>query len=213
MADNNKLIGILALQGDFSMHDNALKSIGAKTLLVNKEEHLENIKGLVIPGGESTTFLKLADKSFKNKIALVIANGLSTFATCAGLILLATKVSNPEQESLGLIDVDVVRNAYGRQVDSFIEDELKWTDEASSVFKVMENGSRVDFSDLSKWGQEGVFIRAPKIERVGKSVQVLIKHNNDPVFVKDKNIFGATFHPELSYGQSVIHQVFVAHCK
>ena len=187
-------IGILALQGGFDLHAKRLIEIGADPVLVKKEEELEDIQGLIIPGGESTTLLKLCSKSFRDKISEKVKNGLPLFTTCAGTILIASKVKNPPQESLNLIDIEVERNAYGRQVDSFITEDIN-CDSSFSTDKF-----------------EVVFIRAPKITKTGKNVKVLVSCNNEPVLVQDKHILAATFHPELSSGKTV-HEYFAGMIK
>lgn len=180
-------IGILALQGDYAAHRAVLDELGAKTVLVRKPEQLTELDGLVIPGGESSTFLKFLEREgFLSKLREFVSSK-PTFGTCAGAILLARQVENPSQESLGVLDVAIRRNAYGRQVDStIIESETK----------------------LGRMPLEMVFIRAPKITRTGNGVEVLALRDNDPVLVREKNILAATFHPELSQDRRV-HQLFL----
>jgi len=199
-------IGVLALQGGFNLHDERLQELGTEPFLVKKASEISGLDGLVIPGGESTTLLKLADTELRKKIASSVHEGLPLFATCAGLIFVSKKVESPHQESLGLLDVDVKRNAYGRQVDSFIESQLAWTQSGQQFLKV-----------INKQGEqnsicEAVFIRAPRIVRTGPAVEVLMKHDNDPILVRQGNILGATFHPELSAQAMVVHQGFLALC-
>ncbi len=181
-------IGVLAIQGDFDAHRRRLEELGAEVVLVRKPEELDGVEGLVIPGGESTTFLKfLHQGGFLEKLRQFV-NAKPTFGTCAGAILLAKEVSNPAQEGLGAIDIGVRRNAYGRQLESFIDE--------------------ID----SKLGRiETVFIRAPKIERVGSGVEVLAQDKNDPVLVRQGKIMAATFHPELSADPRV-HAEFLKLC-
>jgi pyridoxal 5'-phosphate synthase pdxT subunit len=200
-------IGVLALQGGFSLHQERLEALDAEALLVKKAEEIPGLDGLIIPGGESTTLLKLADSKIKKSIIDYASSGLPIFATCAGLIFLAKKVENPSQESLGIIDIDVKRNAYGRQVDSFIAPQLSWTTTGKNFLKV-----------INKVGEqnsicEAVFIRAPKIIRTGSAVEVLMNHDNDPILIRQGNVLGATFHPELSAQAMVVHQGFVALCQ
>jgi 5'-phosphate synthase pdxT subunit len=182
-------IGVLALQGGFDLHAKRLKEIGHTAILVKKAEELNGIDGLIIPGGESTTLLKLCDKAFRDKISELVKGGLPLLTTCAGTILIANKVTNPPQESMKLLDIEVERNAYGRQVDSFITENIK-TDKS-----------------LSDKNFEVVFIRAPKITETGKNVKVLISSENSPILVRDKNILAATFHPELSKS-TLVHEYF-----
>src|SRR6202453_2724399 len=177
-------IGVLALQGDFDAHRRRLEELGAKVVLVKKPEQLDAIDGLVIPGGESGTFLKLlGEEGFARLKAFVHAK--PTFGTCAGAILLATEVENPKQAGLGALDIRIRRNAYGRQIDSSIRE------------------GRLGDAPL-----EMVFIRAPKIERIGPNVQVIATESSDPVAVRQGKVMAATFHPELS-DDPRIHQYFL----
>jgi 5'-phosphate synthase pdxT subunit len=181
-------IGVLALQGDFDAHRRRLEELGAKVVLVKKPEQLDEIDGLIIPGGESGTFLKLlGEKGFEKLKEFVRLK--PTFGTCAGAILLAAEVENPKQAGLGAIDIGIRRNAYGRQIDSSIR-EGKFTSQKGA-------------SPL-----EMVFIRAPKIERVGPTVEVIATEGDDPVAVKQGIAMAATFHPELSE-DSRVHQAFL----
>jgi 5'-phosphate synthase pdxT subunit len=182
-------IGILALQGDFDAHRKRLEELGAEVVLVKKPEQLDEIDGLVIPGGESGTFLKLlGDAGFERLKQFVRVK--PTFGTCAGAILLASEVENPTQAGLGAIDISIRRNAYGRQVDSSIR-EGRFVDEKLGDFPI-----------------EMVFIRAPKIERVGQGVEVLATEGGDPVVVRQGKVMAATFHPELSEDTRV-HRAFL----
>ena len=177
-------IGVLALQGDFDAHRKRLEELGAKVVLVRKPEQLDQIDGLVIPGGESSTFLKLlGEKGFEKLKEFVRVK--PTFGTCAGAILLAKEVENPKQKGLGVLDIRIRRNAYGRQVDS-------------SIREGKLNGAPIEM----------VFIRAPKIERVGLGVEVLATEGKDPVAVRQGKVMAATFHPELS-ADARVHQVFL----
>src|SRR3984885_1977332 len=177
-------IGVLALQGDFDAHRRRLEELGAEVVLVKKPEQLDDIDGLVIPGGESGTFLKLlGDAGFAKLRDFVRAK--PTFGTCAGCILLASDVENPKQAGLGALDITVRRNAYGRQIDSSIRQGMFLNDPL-----------------------EMVFIRAPKIERVGEGVDVIATEGKDPVLVRKGKTMAATFHPELSDDRR-IHQYFL----
>jgi 5'-phosphate synthase pdxT subunit len=177
-------IGVLALQGDFDAHRKRLEELGAEVVLVKKSEQLNDIAGLVIPGGESSTFLKLLGKEgFAKLKEFVLAK--PTFGTCAGAILLARDVENPKQVGLGALDITVRRNAYGRQVDSSIREGKFLSDPI-----------------------EMVFIRAPKIERVGEGIEVIGTQGEDPVLVRQGKTLAATFHPELSE-DTRIHQYFL----
>lgn len=182
-------IGVLALQGDFALHARALASCGVESVEVRKPEQLADVDGLIIPGGESTTLLKLMDMwGFVPAIEKFHAEGRPIFGTCAGLILLARDVQNPRQFSLGLIDVDVERNAYGRQRESF-----------ETPGRVSLDGAPADI--------EMVFIRAPRIRRTGRGVQTLARQGDEPVMVREGTILAATFHPELTDEPSV-HRYF-----
>jgi pyridoxal 5'-phosphate synthase pdxT subunit len=182
-------IGVLALQGDFDAHRRRLEELGAKVVLVRKPEQLDEIDGLVIPGGESGTFLKLlGDKGFEKLKEFVHAK--PTFGTCAGAILLATEVENPKQAGLGALDIGIRRNAYGRQLDSSIREGRFLPGQAGDS------------------ALEMVFIRAPKIERVGAGVEVIATEGADPVAVRQGRAMAATFHPELSEDMRV-HQAFL----
>ena len=169
-------IGVLALQGDFDAHRRRLEELGATVTLVRKAEDFNHIDGLVIPGGESTTFLKLLPKNVFEKLRDFV-HTKPTFGTCAGAILLAKHVTNPDQPSLNALDITVERNAYGRQIDSTI----------------LEADTALGSAPL-----EMVFIRAPRIARVGDGIEVLARRDDDPVLVRKGIVMAATFHPELS---------------
>jgi len=177
-------IGVLALQGDFDAHRKRLEELGAEVVLVKKPEQLDEIDGLVIPGGESSTFLKLLGEAGFEKLKQFV-RVKPTFGTCAGAILLANEVENPKQKGLGVLDIRIRRNAYGRQVDSSIR-EGEFLGEPSEM----------------------VFIRAPKIEHVGPDVEVLGTEGKDPVAVRQGKVMAATFHPELS-ADTRVHQAFL----
>lgn len=177
-------IGVLALQGDFDAHRKRLEELGAEVVLVRKPAQLDDIDGLVIPGGESSTFLKLLGEAGFEKLKQFV-RVKPTFGTCAGAILLANEVENPKQAGLGVLDVRIRRNAYGRQLDS-------------SIREGKLNGSPIEM----------VFIRAPKIERVGSNVEVIATEGNDPVAVRQGNVIAATFHPELS-DDTRVHRAFL----
>ena len=182
-------IGVLALQGDFDAHRKRLEELGAEVVLVKKPEQLDEIEGLVIPGGESGTFLKLLGEAGFEKLKQFV--GVKpTFGTCAGAILLANEVENPKQTGLGALDIRIRRNAYGRQIDSSIRQG-----------KLIDGKS--DESPI-----EMVFIRAPRIERVGPDVEVIATEGSDPVAVRQGRVMAATFHPELS-DDTRVHQAFL----
>ena len=178
-------VGVLAIQGDFDAHRRRLEQLGAEVVLVRKPEQLDQVDALVIPGGESSTFLKLLGEQGVKKLREFVSTK-PTLGTCAGAILLASEVENPRQAGLGALDIRVRRNAYGRQLESSI---------------------RIGESELGG-PMEMVFIRAPKIERVGKKVEVLARESDDPVLVRQGNVMAATFHPELS-DDTRVHKAFL----
>jgi len=169
-------LGILAIQGDFAAHAKAFAEAGADVMEARTAADLAAADALVLPGGESTTMLKLLREEGLWEPLRAACSTKPVFATCAGAILLAKRVSNPEQDSLGLVDIDVERNAYGRQVYSTV------------VKLALESGEPM----------EAVFIRAPIIRRTGSAVRVLAWYENDPVLVEQDRILIATFHPELT---------------
>ena len=180
-------IGVLAIQGDYEAHKARLQELGANVTLVRKPEQLDGLDAIVIPGGESSTFLNfLEERGFLEKLRNFVS-AKPAFGTCAGAILLAKEVENPPQKSLGLLDIRIRRNAYGRQIDSSIR----------------EAATKLGGKPL-----EMVFIRAPKIVSTGSSVEVLASENGDPVLVRQGKIMAATFHPELSTDTRV-HQEFL----
>lgn len=186
------IIGIVGFQGDVSEHYEILdrlareEKINIETRLIRKKEELEGVDGLIIPGGESTTIYKLLKQySIYDLIKKKIDGGLPVMGTCAGIIILSRDTGDDKVEGMGALDIKVNRNAYGRQIDSFIEE--------------------VDIRGVGKF--KAVFIRAPVIEAVG-NVEVLSELDGKPVMVRDGNILGITFHPELT--QDIrIHKLFV----
>lgn len=188
-----KSVGVLSLQGDFAAHAEALKNAGAEPVLVREREQFAAIDGLIIPGGESTTMLKLLRYDGLMETLLEFGRRKPVFGTCAGAILLAAHVLNPEQESLGLMDIDIERNAYGRQIDSHV-----------SVLDAAPEFER----RTAPGPVEAVFIRAPKIRRVGPQAKVLARHAGDPVLVEQGRLLAATFHPELT-ADPRIHKLFL----
>ncbi|MBM4438844.1 MAG: pyridoxal 5'-phosphate synthase glutaminase subunit PdxT [Candidatus Rokubacteria bacterium] len=178
-------VGVLALQGDFALHVKALRRCGVEDVVeVRKPEELEDLDGLVMPGGESTTLLKLMEEwRFVPALEKFHAARKPIFGTCAGLILLAREVESPKQFSLGFIDVGVERNAYGRQRESFAEQ------------------GEVDLAGRRPF--EMVFIRAPRIRRMGPGVVPLACRGEEPVMVREGSVLVASFHPELTNDPSV----------
>jgi 5'-phosphate synthase pdxT subunit len=182
-------VGVLALQGDVREHVRALESAGATAILVKKVADLDEIQGLVLPGGESTTIGKLLDRfGILEPLRAKVEDGLPVFGTCAGLILMASEVVGAQDapHRLGTLDVSVQRNAYGRQVDSF-ETDL----------------------DVRSLGEvRGVFIRAPAIDRIGPGVEVLASYGGSPVLVRQGAQLAASFHPEMA-GEDRVHRSFL----
>ena len=182
-------IGVLALQGDFARHRAALGRAGVAAVEVRQPTELDGVSGLVIPGGESTTLLTLMEVGeLFPALRAFHASGRPLFGTCAGLIVLAREVEGPRQSSLGLIDVTVERNSYGRQRESF---------EAEARSALGEGGDPLRM----------VFIRAPRILRVGPDVVVLARHGGDPVLAREGGVLVATFHPELT-DDLTVHRYF-----
>lgn len=181
-------IGILAVQGDFEAHAAMLSAMGVETVEVRTVKDLEGSDGLILPGGESTTQLQfMQEEGIFDEVKRFASDGGAIFGTCAGAILLATKVKNPEQASLGLLDMTVLRNAYGRQI-------------ASDVVRGP--------STLRDEPLEMVFIRGPIIESVGPGVEVLAEYAGKPALVQKGRIMAATFHPELT-SDTTVHERFV----
>jgi pyridoxal 5'-phosphate synthase pdxT subunit len=179
-------IGVLAIQGDFNAHRKRLEELGADVVLVRKPEQLDEIDGLVIPGGESSAFLKILGETGFAKLQEFV-RVKPTFGTCAGAIMLAKEITNPDQPGLGALDIRIRRNAYGRQIDSSI---------------------RTGETTLPGGPLEMVFIRAPRITHVGPKVETLASRENFPVLVREGHLLAATFHPELSTDLRV-HQLFL----
>lgn len=178
---------MLALQGDYDAHARALTEAGAEPVLVRRPEQLAGLDGLIIPGGESTTFLRFLERDgFLDSLRTFVTD-TPTFGTCAGCILLAREVLHPPQASLGLLNATVERNAYGRQIDSSIQ-----------------SGD----TTLAGGPLEMVYIRAPRIVKTGEGVEVLAERDGFPVLVRQGHLMAATFHPELSEDRRV-HRLFV----
>ena len=185
--DSSVIIGILALQGAYDAHASVLTKLGATPRLVRAPEALEGIGGLIIPGGESTTILKFLERdNFFDALASFV-HTKPTFGTCAGAILLAKDVANSTQKSLSALDITVERNAYGRQNDSTILN---------------------DSTALPGGPLEMVFIRAPRISRLGTDIETLASRDGDPVLIRHGHLLAATFHPELSQDHRV-HEFFL----
>jgi 5'-phosphate synthase pdxT subunit len=181
-------VAVLALQGDFDAHRKALERIGFASFEAKRPDDLERAAGLVIPGGESTTLWKFFEAApWEDALRRFAASGRPILGTCAGAIVLAREVTNPRQKGLGILDVAIERNAYGRQVDSFVG-----TAQAPAL------GGELP----------AVFIRAPRIRSVGPGVEVLARQKDDPVLVRQDNVVAATFHPELTSDNRVHRLAF-----
>ena len=183
-----KRIGVLGLQGAYAKHLAILQQLHLKAVDVRKSEDLEKCHGLIIPGGESTTMTKLINEIEMHGALLKFSVDRPVFGTCAGMILMATKVDDDRVKTLNLMNIEVERNGYGRQIDSFI-DELN----------VTTNGQA--------FSMRGVFIRAPRIKNMGEGVEVLASVNGEPVLVQEGHHMAAAFHPELT-GETRIHNYF-----
>jgi 5'-phosphate synthase pdxT subunit len=181
-------IGILAVQGDFEAHAAMLARLGAEHVFVRAPRDLAGVDGMILPGGESTTQWKfLVEEGLDKSLREFATGGGAIFGTCAGAILLAREVHRPDQPSLGLAEIVVIRNAYGRQLASEVRSEL---------------------TSLSPAPIEMVFIRAPIIERAGPNVEILATSQGQPVLVRQGRILIATFHPELT-GDTTVHGYFL----
>lgn len=181
-------IGILAIQGDYDAHAQVLDRLHAEHTFIRRPEDLAGVEGIILPGGESTTHLKvMQEEGLFDALKKFATNGGAFFGTCAGAILLAKEVHGPPQDSLGLLDISVLRNGYGRQL-------------ASDVHAAA--------TKLSKNPLEMVFIRAPIIESVGDNVEILAEDAGHPVLVREGKVMASTFHPELT-NDSTVHEYFL----
>ena len=185
-------IGILALQGAVEPHKKKLEQLGAKVIEVRTPQDLDGLHGIILPGGESTTFIHLLHLNSLWEPLKKFASERPTWGVCAGAILLAKKVSHPAQESLGLMDISIERNAFGRQVDSFIDLLVPTAD----IWQPME----------------GVFIRAPRVREVGPGIRINFTWKDEPVMLEAGNLVVTTFHPELTEDHQ-IHQYFLQRCR
>jgi len=188
-----KKVGVLSLQGDFAAHGAALERAGAEPVYVREREQLERIAGLIIPGGESTTMLKLLRYEGLYDAIAEFGRTRPMFGTCAGAILMAKEVSHPAQESFGLMDIAIERNAYGRQIDSRVA-----TLDPAPEFELRTAPGKL----------EAVFIRAPIIRHINGGVKVLAEYQGDPVLIEQGRHLVATFHPELTQDVRV-HELFL----
>jgi 5'-phosphate synthase pdxT subunit len=180
--------GVLALQGDFAAHASLLGALGETAVLMRKTADLHGMRGVVLPGGESTALLRLmAGEPWFEALRAFHAGGGALLGTCAGAILLARRIDGSQQPSLGVLDVTVARNAYGRQVESF-----------EAQLEAPELGGPL----------RGIFIRAPRFTAVGAGVEVLARLDGEPVLVRQGRTLAATFHPEIT-GDARVHRLFV----
>jgi len=180
------IIGVLALQGDFSRHIGVVEALGSSARAVRTPKEIAELDGLIIPGGESTTIGMLMQRfALLDAVRSAVQRGMALFGTCAGAILMATEISGSDQPRLGLIDMSVERNAYGRQIESF---------EAVIGDEQLLPGSET---------LTAVFIRAPRITRIGTTVRVLARFESAPVLVQQDRLLAATFHPELTENRSI----------
>ncbi len=187
-------VGILALQGAVSPHVEKFKRLGVDTVEVRRAKHLENIAGMILPGGESTTMIHLLNVNNLWDPLKRYVESFPSWGICAGTILLAKEVCSPTQKSFAVLDVSVQRNGYGRQIESFV----------STVHPTSEW--------IDSFPVEGVFIRSPKINESSKNVRVLFRHDERPVFVEQGNLIASTFHPELT-DSDVFHRYFLKKCE
>lgn len=190
MTPKRPVVGLLALQGDYQKHEEVLRRLDISTIEVHRAEDFFKIDRLIIPGGESMTMLNLLDRFDLNESLLTFAKNKPVWGTCAGMILLAKKINNSEQRAFGLIDIEIDRNGYGRQYFSTV---------VKSQFSL--NGHSEDLNL--------VFIRAPRVTRVGEKAQVLMKMKDDPVLISQDNILVSSFHPELT-GSVFLHDYFIS---
>ncbi|MCK5201863.1 MAG: pyridoxal 5'-phosphate synthase glutaminase subunit PdxT [Spirochaetales bacterium] len=187
------IIGILALQGGFDAHRRSIERLGRKSILVRSRDDLQHTEALIIPGGESTVMIQLLQRlDLLNPLKERIQSGMPVFGTCAGMILLSSGIYEKEQETLNIMDFLVLRNAYGRQSESF-EAVLHWKDSTKSVMD----------SSIP-----GVFIRAPRVTELGKKVTVLMRFEKHPVLLQQGSCLAASFHPELTASVAV-HSYFL----
>lgn len=187
-------IGVLALQGAVALHKSKLQALGLEVREVTQPKHLDGLSGIILPGGESSALLHLLHLNELWKPLYRFTSERPSWGVCAGAILLAKSVHSPDQESLGVIDLTVVRNAYGRQKESFVG-----TVRSSKALNL-------------KVELEGVFIRAPKISACGPETKALFFHENDPVCVEQRHVLVTTFHPELTDG-TFLHEYFLNKCE
>ena len=185
------VVGVLALQGDYEAHARAVEALGHRVQLVKSAEPLDDVDALLLPGGESSTMLRfLEGEALLEPLAKACRSGRPVLGTCAGAILLAHGVNPPTRPTLSALDIDVLRNGYGRQRESFI--------------------TRIDDSSREFADMEAVFIRAPIIERTGADVEILVRHDERPVLVRQGSVWAATFHPEMTSDTRLLQRVLAS---
>lgn len=184
------MIGVLAVQGDFLEHVKMLNSIGSETREIRLPSQLEGLDGLIIPGGESTTIVQLMDiYGFRQRLVECSNQGMAIWGTCAGMIVIAKSLTDPRPVPLGLMDIEVTRNAFGRQVDSF--------------------ETRLTINEIGAPELDAVFIRAPKVTKTGTNVQILARADDgSPVAVRENKLLATSFHPELT-NDTRLHELFL----
>jgi len=202
MVDSTSPVGVLAFQGDFQRHLELLAAMGKRAMAVRSPEDIDRLSALIIPGGESTTIGMLMDRFGLTERVRARANaGMPVLGTCAGAILLAREIDGSTQPRIGIMDITVRRNAYGRQIESF-EADIALNEPAG------KRGNEPASDPANRDSVRAVFIRAPIITRVASGVEVIAQFENDPVVVRQGNLMAATFHPELS-GDTVVHRLFL----
>ncbi len=200
MVGTSSPVGVLAFQGDFQKHLELLTAMDRRAVPVRSPEDIDNLGALIIPGGESTTIGMLMDRfGLIEAVRSRARDGMPVLGTCAGAILLAREIDGSEQPRIGIMDIGVRRNAYGRQIESF-EADVELSEPANRGSAAGEPGRHGSV--------RAVFIRAPIITRVGRGVDVLARFEDDPVVVRQGNLMAATFHPELS-GETAVHRLFL----
>ncbi|MFP4373472.1 MAG: pyridoxal 5'-phosphate synthase glutaminase subunit PdxT [Spirochaetaceae bacterium] len=206
MVGNTAPVGVLAFQGDFQKHIELLTAMGRRAVAVREPADVDDLGALVIPGGESTTIGMLMDRfGLMEPVRTRVRDGMPVLGTCAGAILLAREIEGSAQPRIGVLDVTVRRNAYGRQVESF-EADLELAEPVGEPDRT-DRADRTDRPGAHR-SLRAVFIRAPIITRVGAGVEVLARFEDDPVVVRQGSVTAATFHPELS-GETVVHRLFL----
>ena len=203
MVDSTSPVGVLAFQGDFQRHLELLAAMGKRAMAVRSPEDIDHLSALIIPGGESTTIGMLMDRfGLTDRVRARANAGMPVLGTCAGAILLAREIDGSTQPRIGIMDITVRRNAYGRQIESF-EADIELNENAGK-----RGNEPAGEAPANRGSVRAVFIRAPIITRVASGVEVIAQFENDPVVVRQGNLMAATFHPELS-GDTAVHRLFL----